>query len=111
MTDAEAQRTCPICGQRLADETETWCERCRRVYPWPLLKATMNNWNFYAKLRTGEVIRFAEASISGVWITLKQVELLNSAEFSVLEHEDPIMYGRGLVVQLGDIVWCADEDS
>jgi len=103
--------SCPVCGQSVGDEAQTWCEQCRQTYPWPLLKATMNNWTFYARLITGEIVCFTEASITGSWVTLKGAGLINASDHSPLEHDDPLMYGRGLVVQVDHIVWCADEDS
>jgi len=85
-----------------------WCESCRNIYPWPLLKATMNNWTFYAKLTTGELIRFPEASITGDWVTLKAPTILSSGSALGLREA---MLGRGLVVQINQIAWCVDEDS
>lgn len=108
MNDAETKRTCPVCDATLRQEGQTWCNECRIIYPWPLLKATMNNWTFYAKLVTGEVVSFAEARIKGDWVTLMDVTMVHHDSPVRL---DAIILGRGMVVQLNHIVWCSDEDS
>lgn len=103
---------CPICGRKgaiMLDGLLTdFCRRCQRRYPWPLLKATKNNWYFYAKLVTGELIRFPEASIKGKWVTLKEPTILSSGSALGLQE---VLLGRGVVVQLNQIVWCVDQDS
>jgi hypothetical protein len=75
---------------------------------WPdaLIKATLDDFNYVLKLRSGEIIPFtsADACVAPGWVRL---QIDSTAEL----HHMPFPFSRGLDVRVGDIVWVADAPS
>jgi hypothetical protein len=68
-----------------------------------LIKSIYDNFDYALKLRTGEVIRYTEASIiSNDWLHLEGARLDGG-----LEDENP-HFDRGIDVRISDIVWAKD---
>ena len=96
---------CQVCGKESSvhgqvkqdDPPEPWlapCEDCSDKYSFPLLEAMKESGDFTARLRSGETVRFREATIGGDWVTL--AELISDFQGIPCIH-----------VRLADIVWCA----
>jgi hypothetical protein len=105
MTQLEdTKRVCVRCQEvldpalREAGESDQVCTLCRQHYPPSLLKATVDCFDYALKLRTGEILYFASATISG--------------DYATLESQDPFSASnpcpRGIDVRVDQIVWCAD---
>ena len=75
---------------------------------WPdaLIKATLDDFTYVLKLRTGEIIPFtsADACVTPGWARL---QIDRKAEL----HQMPFPFSRGLDVRIGEIVWVADAPS
>jgi hypothetical protein len=68
-----------------------------------LIKSIHDNFDYALKLRTGEVIRYTEASIiSNDWLHLEGARLDGG-----LEDKNP-HFERGIDVRISDIVWAKD---
>lgn len=98
---------CPSCGNSRGGRVS----ECERQYPPALLKACYDPFDYALKLRTGEVIRFHEATIHGEYATLAADGTFNPTRMGM---ENPncerLAYPcpRGVDVRIADIVWCAD---
>src|SRR5215210_4834005 len=75
---------------------------------WPdaLIKATLDNFEYVLKLRTGEIIPFtsADACVAPGWVRL-QIDSTDEL------HQMPFPFSSGLDVRVADIVWVADAPS
>jgi hypothetical protein len=75
---------------------------------WPdaLIKATLDDFTYVLKLRSGEIIPFtsADACVAPGWVRL---QIDKTAEL----HQMPFPFSRGLDVRVSDVVWVADAPS
>jgi len=101
-------RVCLLCDERVVVDGTDWCPDCCARYPYPLLKATLDHWQYFAMLTTGETVSFQEADIAGDWVTLKGAKFLPRYADQLKEQ---LLLGRGIVVRVDQIVWVVDEDS
>jgi hypothetical protein len=98
---------CGVCGKPTPtadDPNFTFCAECQWRYPASLLKATVDQFDYACRLRTGEVIRFEQATIQGDFVTLHETRSVGTDDPEDL----PYPFPRGLDVRIADIVWCAD---
>lgn len=72
-----------------------------------LAKACMDSFDYALKLRSGEVVRFTDATChANGWITLQGVEQCDPA--LTVEQELPFPAPRGVDVRLTDVIWVMD---
>jgi hypothetical protein len=94
---------CVACNNGETDLMDGICGTCRTKYPVSLLKALGVPSLYYAVgLRTGEIIRFSDASIHGEFAHVTGVEYGDGETIS------PRFCDRGIDIRIADIVWCAD---
>ena len=86
-------------------EHEAELDRYRALVGSPVLvKSIMDHFSYALKLRTGEIIRFAEAEYcGGDWIHLVE------ACFQVPISEKSQDFPRGIDIRISDIVWAQDD--
>jgi len=108
--DESTATRCAACGKvgEWTYETAYACPDCARKYPRSLLKAVSDPFDYALKLRTGEIIRFTQASISGDYATLYGDSLSYERPLDNEDNNLPYPFPRGLDVRVSDIVWCAD---
>ena len=94
---------CTICGDLVPAGMPVSCRRCRRRYPWPLLKAMYDPFDYALGLANGLIIRFSECVIEGPWITLRL-----SGEQPAGSPPLPFPCARGVTLHLDQILWVAD---
>lgn len=107
---------CAACGQPAPIGcSEEGCAACRARYPDSLLQAVSESAEYVLKLRTGEVVYFREATITGDYAHLmhsapnrgpitwpRQIALDSLA---LAADPEPIDF-PSLDVRVDDIVWC-----
>lgn len=78
------------------------CEACLDRYPFALLKAAVDPFDYAMRLCTGEIIRFETLTIRGdyVFLSLKHIREFHPAP--------PYPLDRGLHISIRSIVWIAD---
>lgn len=94
---------CPICGDLITAPVPDSCRRCRQRYPWPLLKASWDPFDYAVGLVNGATIRFSECIIEGPWITLNLSDEQPDGRPSL-----PCPCPRGVTIHLDQILWVAD---
>lgn len=105
------KRWCKAGCERYAREDSAYCDPCERRYPASLLKATVDQFDYLLRVRTGEVLRFASAVIFGDYVLLE-----NGGGVPSFHEQGAILVGvdrfaecaRGIEVRVDDIVWCCD---
>lgn len=100
---------CCVCRKEFEgreDDPEPACPTCSLELPPSLLKACGDPFAYALGLKSGTVIEFCEARITGRWVKLEGVMTGGECPF------DKLIFGhrfyRGLEVRLEDIAWCAD---
>jgi hypothetical protein len=102
---------CVVCGastRRLSDDDAedpaVACPCCRRHYPSSLIKAVYDDFQYAVKLKTGEIIVFSRAEISGNYARL----MGRPEAYTSYQSHARYPIGRGTDVRVSDIVWCED---
>jgi len=93
---------CPLCGDLTTAPVPDACRRCRQRYPWPLLKASYDPFDYAVGLVNGLTIRFTECIIEGPWITLRVSD--EQQPVTQLSYPCP----RGVTIHLDQILWVTD---
>ena len=96
---------CQVCENGGLDLHPTNCSRCKKKYPYALLKAVCAPFTYAASIQGLGVVEFESARICGDWVMLfpgnhDGIE----AEFKGLIYPFP----RGIEVLLTNILWVAD---
>ncbi len=81
--------------------------------PWPLKKATQDEFSYACEINNGMIVKFSKAEINGEWVTLSEtngtIDLTYSPKICSFDATSPLMsFPRGIVVKISDIVWVAD---
>lgn len=98
---------CESCGMSpTSSADELFCEQCLAKYPWPILKATIDYFDYALGLVDGTVFTFSSASVKGDWVSL-----ILSGAMTKSTNAPVYPLDRGVVVNLNHIVWCADAPS
>jgi len=92
---------CYLCGA-VRETGLCGCKNCESRYGAVLIKAVGDPFDYVARLRSGEIVRFGQARINGEWITLMPMS------YDTFADDLPYACPRGIEVRLSDIVWCAD---
>ena len=86
--------------------TDTEKTLARHGWPWPLVKATVDEFDYAVKLRSGARIYFTHAAANLAciqWVTLLGLDCQKSDAMP-----STFIPERGLVVRVADIEWCVD---
>jgi hypothetical protein len=97
---------CIVCGAPYltpGDSLQLGCPDCTRRLPAALIKACSDPFDYVARLRSGEIIRFSSADVTGDYAHLYLEGVPADANEELLYSFD-----RGIDVRVADIVWCAD---
>ncbi len=100
---------CQVCGIDTTWDDGAYpvaCPDCTDSLPASLIKADCDPFDYVLGLRTGVVIHFHKARISGEWVTLYTDRRMCDVPGTV--QTLPYPFERGIDVRISDIVWCAD---
>lgn len=86
-------------------------------WPWPLVKALTDNYEYHVGLRDGSVVRFTSAEeayaadeLSTAWVTIRAegLKIRGPLQNQLENHLDVVHPARGLVLRVSQIVWAVD---
>lgn len=114
-TVEEIVEHCPMCGAGCAAEPNSSrllaaCSACLEKYPADLIKACSDPFDYALRLRTGEMIFFEYATVTGGdWVLIRGIrEIEWPKEPQLTRCLYPPTFERGVSVRLSEIVWIAD---